>query len=123
VRAEEEVVGKKASEAKAIADDAQQDLDAAKPELKAAEDAVKKLDKNSIVEIKNFAKPPAGVVFVCECVMVLLHEKTDWNSIKGCLSNVNNFMDRLLNYKVENTSERVWKKAREGYINKPDFDP
>jgi hypothetical protein len=58
VSAEAEIVNKKAEEAKAIADDAESDLAAAKPELMAAENAVKNLDKNSIVEIKNFANPP-----------------------------------------------------------------
>jgi len=52
VSQEEEIVGKKRSEAKAIADDAEQDLAAAKPELKAAEEAVKKLDKAAITEIR-----------------------------------------------------------------------
>ena len=54
VSADAEIVNKKAADAKEIADDAEADLAAAKPELQAAQDAVKKLDKNSIVEIKAF---------------------------------------------------------------------
>lgn len=123
VSGEAEVVNKKAEEAKAIADDAEADLAAAKPGLIAAENAVKNLDKNSIVEIKNFAKPPDGVLFVMECLMVMLGEKTDWKSVKGVLGNVNEFMSRLLDYDVEKTTEKVWKKARDGWISKPSFDP
>ena len=51
--AEAEIVNKKASEAKAIADDAESDLAAAKPELAAAQNAVKNLDKNAIIEYLN----------------------------------------------------------------------
>lgn len=32
-------------------------------------------------------------------------------------------MTRLKKYDVEATSEKVWKKARDGYISKPNFDP
>lgn len=85
--------------------------------------ALSKLDKDSIVEIKAFKSPPQGVVFVMECVMVLLGESKDWNSIKKVLSDVNGFLGRLKKYDVETTSEKVWKKARDGYISKPNFEP
>lgn len=121
--ADAEIVNKKAEDAKAIADDAEADLAAAKPELLAAENAVKNLEKNSIVEIKNFASPPDGVKTVMECVMVLLGEKTDWKNVKSVLQNVNEFMSRLLDFEVDKVSEKVWKKARDGWISKPSFDP
>jgi dynein heavy chain len=95
----------------------------AKPELAAAQKAVQQLDKAAIVEIKNFSKPPGGVVFVMECIAILLGEKTDWASIKLFLGNVNGFMDSLLNYDVTKTSDKVWKKAREKYITKEQFEP
>jgi len=123
VSAEAEIVNKKASEAKAIADDAEADLAAAKPELAAAQKAVANLDKNAIVEIKNFAKPPDGVLFVMECVMVLLGEAVDWGNVKNVLSNVNGFMEKLMTYDVEKTSDKVWKKARDKYISQPKFAP
>jgi dynein heavy chain, axonemal len=123
VSQEAEIVGKKAAEAKAIKDDAQADLDAAKPELEAAQKALSLLDKDSIVEIKAFKQPPAGVVFVMECVMILISEAKDWNSIKKVLGDTNGFLNKLKTYDVEKTSEKVWKKARDGYISKPNFDP
>jgi dynein heavy chain, axonemal len=72
VSAEAEIVNKKATEAKAISDDAEADLLAAKPEIEAAELALKSLDKASIVEIKSFPNPPKAVVMVLEAVMILL---------------------------------------------------
>jgi dynein heavy chain len=106
VYAEAEVVKKNAAQAKAIADDAEADLAAAKPELAAAETAVKNLDKNSVVEIKNFTTPPEGVKFVMECVMVLLGEKIDWKNVKSVLQNVNEFMRSLLEFDVEKVTEK-----------------
>ena len=59
-----------------------------------------------------------------QCVAVLLGKKTDWASIKkDMLNDVNRFMESLLNYDVEKTPEKTWKKARDGWITKPNFDP
>lgn len=35
-----------------------------------------------------------------ETIMLLLGEKSDWPSIKGCLSEVNTFIDRLKGFEV-----------------------
>jgi len=59
-----------------------------------------------------------------QCVAVLLGKKTDWASIKkDMLNDVNGFMENLLTYDVEKTAEKTWKKARDGWISKPQFDP
>jgi len=123
VSAEAEIVNKKAAEAKAISDDAEADLNAAKPELEAAEAALKSLDKNSIVEIKSFPNPPKAVLMVMEAVMILLSEKTDWNSIKAVLSDTTNFMSRLLTYDVSKTAESVLTKVRKNYLSLAEFEP
>jgi dynein heavy chain, axonemal len=123
VSGEAEVVNKKASEAKAISDDAEADLAAAKPELEAAEAALKALDKASIVEIKSFAKPSENVVMVMEACMILISEKTDWNSVKSVLGNPGEFMQRLMTYDVSKTSEKILEKVRKQYLSRPEFDP
>jgi dynein heavy chain, axonemal len=123
VSGEAEVVNKKASEAKAISDDAEADLAAAKPELEAAESALKALDKASIVEIKSFAKPSENVVMVMEACMILIGEKTDWNSVKSVLGNPGEFMQRLMTYDVSKTSEKILEKVRKQYLSRPEFDP
>jgi dynein heavy chain len=55
--------------------------------------------------------------------MILLGEKTSWDDIKKVLGNTNGFMERLKFYKVEETSDKIWKKARDKYISKEDFKP
>ena len=61
VVAQEKAANEKAAEAKAIADDAQADLDKALPALDAAVQALKLLTKNDVVEVKALKNPPAGV--------------------------------------------------------------
>lgn len=97
-------------------------MSAAKPELEAAKLAVSNLDKASIVEIKSFPNPPKAVVIVMEAIMLLLGEKPDWNSIKGCLSETNAFIDRLKNFEVMKCPESTFTKIRNNYLNKPEFD-
>jgi dynein heavy chain len=110
-------------EAKAISDDAEADLNAAKPELEAAEAALKTLDKSAIVEIKTFPNPPAAVVMVMEAVMILLGEKTDWNNVRVVLGDTTGFINRLLNYDVSKTPESVLSKVRTKYLKLKEFDP
>lgn len=65
----------KADIARGIADDANKDLAVAQPALKAAEDALKAINKNDINELKSFAQPPALVQFVMESVCILFNSK------------------------------------------------
>jgi dynein heavy chain len=55
--------------------EAEDDLAKAIPALEAAAEALKNLKKEDITEIKAFAKPPAAVQKVCECVQILKKEK------------------------------------------------
>ena len=76
VVAEDEAMARvKAGETKAIADDAQRDLDEALPALEAAQKALDSLDKNDISEVRVFAKPPELVQTVMESVCILLNVK------------------------------------------------
>ena len=56
----------------AAADDAQQELNQVLPALEAAQKALNALNKNDIIEIKTFTKPPALVQLTMEGVCILL---------------------------------------------------
>ncbi|XRB21521.1 dynein axonemal heavy chain [Pseudoscourfieldia marina] len=86
---EEAIVKEQAAETKAIADDAQADLDKAMPALEAAVNSLKSLNKGDITEIKSFPKPPALVQMTMEAVCVLLQQKPDWDTAKKVLSDSN----------------------------------
>ena len=59
VAAEEEAAQTKAAETKAIADDAQRDLDEALPALEEAVKCLNSLKKSDIDEVRTMGKPPA----------------------------------------------------------------
>ncbi len=71
VQRDEEEAVKKAKEAKAIADDAQRDLDEALPALEAALASLKSLNKNDVTEVKSMKNPPEGVKSVMEAVCIM----------------------------------------------------
>ena len=58
------------------ADDAQQELNQVLPALEAAQKALNALNKNDIIEIKTFTKPPALVQLTMEGVCILLQVYT-----------------------------------------------
>ncbi|KAF7263463.1 hypothetical protein GWI33_002261, partial [Rhynchophorus ferrugineus] len=75
VEREEEEAGKKALETQAIAEDAQKDLDEAMPALMAAEQSLKSLNKNDIIEVRSMKRPPSGVVYVIESICIVKNIK------------------------------------------------
>ena len=65
----------KAEETKAIAEDAQRDLDEAPPPLVTAVKALHSLDKADIAELRVFSKPPEPVQVVTEAVCIIVGQK------------------------------------------------
>lgn len=137
VSAEEEVATKKATETKAIADDAQKDLDEALPALDAAVQCLNKLKKSDLDEVKSLGTPPAGVKLTMEACCIMFEVKpqkiTDpesgkkvndyWGvSKKTILANANKLLTDLMQFDKDNISAAVIHKV-EPYINNPGFTP
>ncbi|XP_001850815.2 dynein heavy chain 6, axonemal [Culex quinquefasciatus] len=111
----------KAAETQEIADEAAKDLEIVMPTLQAAQDALKALNKNDINELRVFQKPPKLVQFVMEAVLILLGAKTDWNSAKVVMADVN-FLKKLEDYDKEHISDAMLKKLKT-YVEHKDFQP
>lgn len=60
---------------------------------------------------------------VCEAVMVLLGEKTDWGNVKSVLGDTNGFINKLLTYDVSKTSEKILANLRKNWLARPEFEP
>jgi dynein heavy chain len=137
------VVGEKEASAteeaaatKAIADDAQRDLDEALPALDQAVASLKSLKKDDIVEVKNFSDPPGGVKMVMEgvCIMFSVKPKMEagdkpgqkvanyWAVTGPLLVNPAKFLDSLFQYDKENIPESCIKKIKP-YIENESFTP
>ena len=117
VSAEEASVRKQKEEVEAVQADAQKDLDVALPALENAIDALNKLDKKDITEVKSFSKPPPAVQTVMEAVCLLLGEKTDWDTAKRLLGRTD-FMELLKSYDKDNIPQNILKKLKR-YVDDP----
>merc|ERR1711887_449697 len=108
-------------ECKAIADDAEAELNVALPALQKAMAEVEKLDKSAISEIKAYKSPPKQVETVLAAVMILFGNKTDWTTAKKVLGEAN-FLQSIKGYDKDNVSATIMKKIK-GYVSHADFKP
>lgn len=92
------------------------------PMLVEADEALKKINKADITEIKGYASPHPIVQMVMEAVCVMLGEKTEWSAIKTVMMEMN-FLDRLKNYDKNNIPESILRRLRNNYTNRAEFDP
>ncbi|XP_062240587.1 dynein axonemal heavy chain 2 [Platichthys flesus] len=104
---------------KAMAANAQRDLDEALPALEEAMKALGSLNKKDMTEIKSYGCPPTLVETVMQAVMILLGKEPTWAEAKRQLGE-GNFIKTLVNFDKDNISERVLKKTGQ-YCNQPDF--
>jgi dynein heavy chain, axonemal len=94
---------------KVMAEQAQGDLDAAMPALRAAIAALDSLNKKDLTEIRSFPSPPVKVERVLEAVMILLLKEPSWVEAKRQLGD-QKFLDRLRNFDKNHMSDKVLKK-------------
>jgi dynein heavy chain len=137
VERDEASANEKATKTKAIADDAQRDLDEALPALEAAVKALKSLNKNDIVEVKSMKNPPAGVKLVMETVCIMQEikpvRKDDpdnvgkkindyWEPGSKLLNDPNAFLKSLFDFDKDTQKPEVIKQI-EPYIILETFTP
>ena len=107
------------------------DLAAAEPALKAAEDALKLLDKNSLTELKSLGSPPAPVLKVtAACAYMLAPVGTNlkkldvsWSAAKKMMGSPEQFLQLLLNFDKDNLwveAKNNWVRTYTGPPDKPD---
>eukprot|EP00736_Rhodelphis_marinus_P005351 Rmarinus@m.11280 len=108
-----------------------EDLARAEPAIKAAEDALEHLDKAGLIEIKSFTQPPKDVHSVLECVCLLLggvstnrsSDKASWLALKKVLSNVEHFVDQLVNFDRNNIEPNIVRQVKSKFISQAWFNP
>ncbi|CAB3241783.1 unnamed protein product [Arctia plantaginis] len=136
VEEEQQIAEQMATLTTAMAEDAMRDLEEAMPALRAAEKALKELNRNDIVEVKAMKKPPQGVVLVIESLCVVFDIKpvkeaganygekvlNYWKPGSLMLSDPGAFLDSLMNFDKESITEDMIKKLKRFIIN-PDYDP
>merc|ERR1719498_2214096 len=121
VEADSARIEKEAKETKIISDDATRDLEKAMPALEAAMDALDKLDKKSISEVKAYAKPPDMVMKTMCAVMTVMEKTPSWAQAKTELNDTN-FLSRIKNFAKDDITNATLRKM-EKYTKDPNFTP
>nr|CCA14061.1 PREDICTED: similar to hCG1811879 putative [Albugo laibachii Nc14] len=105
-------------------DDADAALLEALPAVEAAAAALQDLSKADLTEIKSFASPPALVMSVCMCVLILKPTgqelDLDWKGAKVMLSNPNLLM-LLKEYEKSRISSKMISKMKT-FLKNPDLN-
>jgi hypothetical protein len=91
------------------------------PELLRAQEAVEKIDRNQLVNLRSMPNPPPIILLVFEGVCALLGAKSDWGTVKGLLMDLTKFIQSLINYDKENIPPARLKKLN-AVLAKPEFD-
>ena len=112
VSKEREEINKQAQEIKQLTDDAQSDLDIVKPELEAAETAIKNIDEKQIATMRTYPAPPQIVEDVMAGVCILFNKKYEWAAAKSLMLNLNVFINNLLNYPKDTIKDDTLIKLR-----------
>ena len=136
VAEEEGLAREKAETTRAIADDAQRDLDAVLPLLDKAVECLNALKRADIEEVRSMARPPLGVQITMEAACIMFDVKpavkrnalgqaeTDyWEAAKSkLLRDGRSFLQRMFAYDRDHIPEHTI-KAIEEYIDRPEFQP
>ena len=87
-----------------------------------AEEAIGKLEKKEIAEVRAYTAPPKAVETVMEAVLtVISNEKPNWTNAKKELGDPN-FINRIKTYDKEKMPTKVLKKL-EPFTQRADFMP
>ena len=121
VKEESKQAEQQAVRVKAVAADAQKDLDVAMPALEKALAQLDQLDKGDIMELGSYKTPPKAVMVVMEAVCLLLGEKTKWAYAKKVLTS-SDFMKRLQGFNKDKISKQVKRDLRK-YVKKKNMKP
>ena len=111
--AEAAIAGEASDAAAVIEAEAEVELAKAKPAMDAANEAVNCLDKNSLGELRGFAKPPNGVDVCMKAVLMMMEgefKNHSWDRAKKMMSNLGQFLEDLKSYKAEEMSDHLMNK-------------
>ena len=102
-----------AAEAAEIEKQAEKELEAAKPAMEKAQNALDCLDKANLTELRSLKTPPAAVLQVTKCVLMMLEKEYrnhKWSRAKKMMMKTDAFLVRLKNYDARTMSEKLVEK-------------
>lgn len=121
IKQQTEKIEKEKEETLLQAADVQAELKKCEPALIMAQEAIDKLDKKYIAEIKAFTTPPPDVQTTMSAVMILLQKEPTWPSAKKELSD-SSFIKKIMEFDKDNISPKVLAKI-EKFTRLESFQP
>ncbi|XP_029806677.1 cytoplasmic dynein 1 heavy chain 1 [Suricata suricatta] len=99
-----------------------EDLDKVEPAVIEAQNAVKSIKKQHLVEVRSMANPPAAVKLALESICLLLGESTtDWKQIRSVIMR-ENFIPTIVNFSAEEISDAIREKMKKNYMSNPSYN-
>lgn len=104
-------------------EDVMADLAQVEPAVLDAQQAVKSIRKQHLVEIRSMANPPALVKVALESICLLLGESaSDWKSIRAVIMRENFINSIVTNFSTESITDDVREKMKSKYLTNPDYN-
>lgn len=104
-------------------EDVMVDLAQVEPAVIDAQQAVKSIRKQYLVEIRSMANPPAIVKLALESICLLLGENaTDWKAIRAVIMRENFINSIVQNFSTEDITDEMREKMKNKYLSNPDYN-
>ncbi|XP_026688130.1 dynein heavy chain, cytoplasmic-like, partial [Diaphorina citri] len=99
-----------------------EDLAQVEPAVMDAQQAVKEIKKQQLVELRSMANPPSVVKLALESICLLLGENaTDWKAIRAVVMRENFINSIVSNFNTEMITDEVREKMHSRYLSNPDY--
>ena len=99
------------------------DLEKVEPAVIDAQQAVKSIKKQHLVEVRSMANPPPVVKLALESICLLLGEvASDWKAIRSVIMK-DNFIPTIVNFNTEDIMDDVREMMYKKYMSNPGLAP
>ncbi|XP_069694728.1 dynein heavy chain, cytoplasmic isoform X3 [Periplaneta americana] len=104
-------------------EDVMADLAQVEPAVIDAQQAVKSIKRQHLVEVRSMANPPLLVKLALESICLLLGENaSDWKSIRAVIVRDNFINSIVSNFSTEDITDDVREKMKSRYLSNPDYN-
>ncbi|XP_078590507.1 cytoplasmic dynein 1 heavy chain 1-like isoform X1 [Branchiostoma floridae x Branchiostoma japonicum] len=99
-----------------------EDLAKVEPAVIEAQQAVKGIKKQHLVEVRSMVNPPAAVKMALESICLLMGEPTsDWKAIRGIVIR-DNFISTIVNFQTDDISDNIRETMVSKYLSEPKYN-
>lgn len=99
-----------------------EDLQEVEPAVHEAQQAVKAIKKQHLVEVRSMGNPPYAVKLALESICLLLGESTaDWKAIRSVIIR-ENFINTIVNFSTDDITDEIRNKMKTKYLSNPEFN-